>query len=256
MKGAIMKLAWFRAAATLCVASFACTAVAAADLKVLCSLAMKPAMADLAPAFEKASGHKVTVEYGTIADLRARVEKGERADILLVSDAVVKSLEQQGRLTGVGVPVAKSGIGVMVRKDAARPQVDSVDALNRTLIKATSIGHADPARGGAISTYVAAMLDRMDIAAEIQPKRRVYPPSDFSRVASGEIEVAFGGTSEILSYPGVDFVGPLPAALQNYTTYVAALPAGGNATEGAAFVRFMASPSGAAILGQRGFGPP
>ena len=56
-------------------------------------------------------------------------------------------------------------------------------------------------------------------------------------------EVGLGATTEILLLrgQGLQFVGPLPAALQNYTTYDAA-PASGEVAEAArALLRHLAS---------------
>ncbi len=63
--------------------------------------------------------------------------------------------------------------------------------------------------------------------------------------------------SEIVAAPGVDLVGPLPAPVQNYSRYSAAIPA--NAKEpdaGKAFISFLTSPAAVAIMKAKGIDPP
>jgi molybdate transport system substrate-binding protein len=235
--------------------AFVPNAATAAEIRVLSSLGVKPAMVDLVPAFERLSGHKVIIDYGTIAALAARIQKGELADVVIVSNAQIDALERQGKIiAGSGANVAKTGVGLFARRGGAKPDVSSVDALQRTLLAAKSIGHADPARGGGIAIYVAGLLSRLDIAAEIRSKIRLFPPSDYAMVANGDIEIAFGGISEILVAPGVELVGPLPEAIQNYALITAGIVASSKEHEASkAFIQFISSPAAAESMRSRGF---
>lgn len=141
-------------------------------------------------------------------------------------------------------------------QDAPKPDISSVEAFKRTLLAAKSIGHADPARGGAISTYVAGLLGRLDIAADIKPKIKLFPPSDYDLIAKGEVEIGFGGISEILVAPGVELVGPLPAEIQNYNLIVAGIVASSTQQDaGKARIQFISSPAAVAAMKAIGFEP-
>jgi molybdate transport system substrate-binding protein len=230
----------------------------AAEIKVLSAVGVKPVMVELIPQFEQLSGHKVRIDYGTVGALVSRIQKGEAADVVIVSAPQIDVLEKQGKLaSGSRADFTKLGVGVFVRKGAPKPDVSSVETLKRTLLAAKSIGHADPARGGAISTYVAGLLGRRDIAADIQPKIKLFPPSDYDLIAKGDIEIGFGGIGEILAAPGVELVGPLPAAIQSYTLIAAGIGASSNQQEaGKAFIRFLSSPAAAAVLKAKSFDRP
>ncbi|MBI1991263.1 MAG: substrate-binding domain-containing protein [Betaproteobacteria bacterium] len=230
----------------------------AAEIKVLSAVGVKPVMIELIPQFEQSSGHKVKVDYGTVGALVDRVQKGEGADVVIVSGPQIDVLEKQGKVaSGSRVDFTKLGVGVFVRKGAPKPDVSSVEALQRTLLAAQSIGHADPARGGAISAYVAGLLGRLDIAAEIKPKIKLFPPSDYDLIAKGDIEIGFGGISEILAAPGVELVGSLPAAIQHYTLFAAGIAASSKEQEaGKAFMQFLSSPAAAAVLKAKSFERP
>lgn len=232
--------------------------VNAAEIKVLSAVGVKPVMVELIPQFEQSSGHKVTIDYGTVGALVGRIQKGEAADVVIVSGRQMDVLEKQGRVaSGSRVDFAKLGVGVFVRKGAPKPDVSSVEALQRTLLAAKSIGHADPARGGAIATYVAGLLGRLDIAADIKSKIRLFPPSDYDLIAKGDIEIGFGGIGEILTAPGVELVGPLPAAIQNYTLFAAGIGAGSKEQEaGKALIQLLSSPAAAAVLKAKSFERP
>ena len=102
----------------------------AAEIKLLCAVALQPAMVALIPDFEKSSGHKVTIAFGTAGAVAGLVQKGEAADIVISSVPLLDQLQTQGRVVaGSRVNIAKVGVGVFVRKGAAKPDISSADAF-------------------------------------------------------------------------------------------------------------------------------
>lgn len=235
----------------------ATSAAHAAEIKVLCVVALKSAMTELGPQFEKASGHKLAVEYGTAGAVTERIEKGQGGDVAISARPQIASLEKNGRIVqGTAIDVARFGVGVFVRKGAAKPDISSVDAFKSTLLRAKSIAHADPARGGVTAIHVAKLLDGLDIAANIKPKISVFPPGMYDSVATGQVEIGFGGISEILADSSVDFAGPLPAAIQNYTVFAGGIVAHTSQhAAGKALLEFMSAPAAAAVMKAKGFEP-
>ena len=147
------------------------TTARGAEIRLLCAVALQPAMVALIPDFEKSSGHKVTIAYGTAGAVANRVQKGEAADIVINAGPLIDQLQAQGKVVADSrVTIAKVGIGVFVRKGAAKPDIGSADAFKRSMLAARSIAYPDPAGGGASGIYVASLLERLGIAAEMNPR--------------------------------------------------------------------------------------
>src|ERR1044072_4526535 len=199
------------------------------EIKLQCAVALHPAVDALLPDFEKSSGHKVTVAYGTAGAVADRVQKGEPVDLIITSLPMIDRLQAQGKVgTGDRVIIAKVGVGAFVRKGATKPDISSADAFKRSMLAATSIAYPDPTGGGASGIYVAKLLERMDIAEAMKPKPRLLPPTEalYESVASGNVEIGFNQISEILAQPTVELAGPLPSEIQNYTQFTPGIVTG------------------------------
>lgn len=237
----------------------ASSVVSAAEIKVLAPTRLKPTMVEVIQRFDKSSGYKVAVDYGTVGGLVGRLQKGEAADVAISFQQQIVRLEKEGRIVeGSSVDFAKQGIGVFVRKGALKPDISSVENFKRTLVAVKSIGHADPARAeGNTAPYVAGLLGRLDIAADIKPKITIFPPGVYDTIANGDVEIGLAGTSEILADPRVELVGPLPAAIQNYTVVTAGIVANSKEQDAAkALIQFISSPAATAVLKAKGYERP
>ena len=82
---------------------FVASAVRAAEIKVLTSVALTAALNELVPQFEKASGDKVTVVYGLAAEMKKRVLEGESADVIMITRAMLDDLAKQNRVAAGSV---------------------------------------------------------------------------------------------------------------------------------------------------------
>ena len=58
----------------------------AAEILLVSPGAMSSSLKELIPAFEHASGHKVTVKFAPALALAARIAKGEGADVAILSE--------------------------------------------------------------------------------------------------------------------------------------------------------------------------
>jgi molybdate transport system substrate-binding protein len=124
------------------------------------------------------------------------------------------------------------------------------------MLAARSIAYPDPAGGGASGIYVASLLERLGIAAEMKPKTKLFPPTEvlYASVAGGDVEIGFNQISEILAQPTIELAGPLPSAIQNYTQFAPAILAGSSQSDdGKALLTFLSSPAAHTILKARGF---
>ena len=244
--------------------ALACFAVAmmpleasAADVKLLAGSSMRVLLPELLPQFEKASGHKVVIEYGTLGANRDRVMKGE-GDVAIVTDAHNDELLKQGKMiAGSRAELAKVGYGVFVKKDAAKPDIATVDAFKRALLAAKSIALGDPAGGGPVGVYSAKLIERVGIAADVKTRTKLFPSGTevAQAVAKGDSELGLGLASDAVITPGLVAV-PLPAEIQNYTVYTLGVVASSGQVDAAkALVAFLTSPAAKKALAANGFDP-
>jgi molybdate transport system substrate-binding protein len=235
----------------------------AAEIRVLSSGSLKGALSQLLPDFQKSSGDTTTIEYGPAGAIAGRIEKGDAADVVIVSRSQLQKLESNRKVVqGSLVDIAGIALGVAVRKGAPKPDIGTVEAFKRTLLAARSIGYRDPITGSTSGIYTASLLERLGIAQDLKPKLHLdrsegdIPENVFLGVARGEIEMQIGQITEIMISPGTDLAGPLPAEIQNTTLMAAGIIATSKTPDAArALIGFISSPAAAAVLKASGFQP-
>src|SRR3979490_543219 len=162
------------------------SAAQAAEIKVLCSTALKTVMQELVPQFERATGHKVVVEYGVSAGMQRRVEAGEPFDAIFLTVKPLDALVQGGKIApGTRTPIARSGMGIAIHAGAARSDIATVDALKRTLLAAKSIAYA---KEGAAGVYLMALAKRLGIVEQLKLKAMDSGDAVGEAVGSGAAE--------------------------------------------------------------------
>jgi len=229
----------------------------AAEIKVLASNSVRTMLEDVAPLFTRASGHSVTLGFGTSAQVAKRVVAGEAVDLLVVTPDVVEQLSKTGKLAGAARSIARSLMGVGVRTGTPHPAIGSADALRKTLLAVKSVTFSDPGTGAASGVHTVAIFERLGIADAMKPKWRLGDGTSSGRmVVSGEADLAIWQISAMKPVKGLDVVGPLPAALQ-LTTHLSAVVAKGAAAPDAAkaLIGFFGMPEAAAEMLARGLDP-
>jgi len=231
---------------------------AGAEIKVLTAGAFKQVLLALLPDFERTSGHKVTVENDTVGALTKRIVGGEAFDLAVLTPKAVDDLAKEGKFAaGSRANLARVGVGVVVKEGTPKPDIGSVAAFRQALLAAKSVAYIDPAAGGSSGIYVAGLLDKLGIAAEVKPKAKLIPGGAVAEhVAKGEAELGIHQISEILPVKGVTLVGALPAEIQNYTVYAAGLGAQAKDGDAAkALLKTLTSPAAAEVLKSKGMEP-
>jgi molybdate transport system substrate-binding protein len=232
--------------------------VQAAEVKVLASNSVRTMLEDIAPLFERASGHKVTLGFGTSSQVAKRVLSGEAADLLVVTPDVVDELTKAGKLApGSSVAIARSLMGVGIRAGAPRPDISTPAALKATLLAVKAVTFSDPGTGAASGVHTVKIFERLGIADEMKPKYRLGDGTSSGRmVVSGEADLAIWQISAMKPVKGLEVVGPLPAELQ-LTTHLSAVPGTGAASPEAAkaLIGFFGSAEAAAVMRARGLEP-
>ena len=228
----------------------------AAEIVFLCAPALQAAIQNLVPAFEKTSGHKVTIIYGSIGINASRVRNGEAADLAIVSPQQWQALQDERKLSSVERrTIGKVGTGVFVKSGAARPNISSVDALKGTLLQARSIAVGDLKTP--VGAYMLPLFDKLGLKGDIQSKLLLMPPGNPSptmqAVIKGDADIGFSQMSEILASPDVDAVGPLPVEIQNFTIFTAAIPAQSKQPAAATdLIDFLRAPGAVAVFRSKG----
>jgi molybdate transport system substrate-binding protein len=217
-----------RAIVVIAALLIATCAAPAAEINAFISTAIKSATDELLPPFERANGHKIHASYAPSGALIPRFNRGEPVDVFLTDALALDQLIQQGKIAGGRIDLARTGIGIAVRKGAPKPDVSSPEALKRALLAAKSVGHASPAGGSITGGHIMRIFEKFGIADQIAPKTKLSMGGPNSRVSvlvsSGEAEIGLQQASELLDNPEVEMIGMLPPELQQTTIYSAAIP--------------------------------
>jgi molybdate transport system substrate-binding protein len=230
----------------------------AAEVKLLTAGAFKQVVLAVMPEFEKL-GHKVTVDNDTVGALTKRIEGGETFDVVVATPGALDGLVKNGKVAdGSKTVLARVGVGVMVKAGTPAPDISNVEAFKRALLAAKTVSYIDPASGGSSGIYVANLLQKLGIADQIKPKERLKKGGYVADlIKSGEAELGIHQISEIVPVKEVTLVGPLPAEIQNYTTYAAGIGAAAKDGEAAkAIIRVLSGTAAAAVLKEKGMDRP
>ncbi len=227
----------------------------AVEITVLSTQATEKAYAELVPQFEKATGHTVKTTFTGTLDAKKRIAAGEAFDLLIMSSPDIDAFQKSGSLQlGSRVDLAKSGVGIGVKAGSPKPDIATTAAFKNTLLMAKSIGYST----GPSGVYVMDLFTRLGVADLIKPKLKQTATGVFvgAIVASGEVEIGIQQVSELSTYPGVDYVGALPADIQKMTMFSSGIAAKARQGEAAkALVKFITAPGAAETFKKRGMEP-
>ena len=251
---------WLLTLTPLLVAS----AASAAEVHVMISAGFYGVYSELGPVFERASGHRLVTTRGpSMGDspeaIPTRLARGEAADVVILDGGAADELGRKGLVRAESkVALARSLIGMVVRAGAAKPDIESVEALRRTLLAAKSIAYSDSGSGTYLTTT---LFPRLGVADQIGGKTRKVrgPPSGepvAAVVARGEAEIGFQQVSELVHVPGITFAGTIPAEVQPMTFFAAVLTSAVREADVAGvLIRFLASPEAAPAIVKAGLTP-
>ena len=231
----------------------------AAEINAFISTAIKSATDELLPPFERANGHTIRASYAPSGALLPRFNRGEPVDVFLTDATAIDELIKQGKIVGGRIDLARTGIGIAVRRGAPKPDVSSPEALKRALLAAKTVGHASPAGGSITGGHIMRMFEKLGIADQVTPKTKLSMGGPNSRVSvlvsSGEAEIGLQQASELLDNPEVEMIGMLPPELQLITVYSGGVTASAKQPEAAkALIGVLAAPDAAPIFKAKGLG--
>ena len=231
-----------------------------AEIRVMISGGFSAAYLELVPQFERATGHRIMTARGASMgtapnSIPSRLQRGEPVDVFVMVGDALEGLVKQGKIaSGTRVDLARSSIGVAVRAGSPKPDIRSVEAFKRAMLDAKSLAYSSSASGVYLSTD---LFPRLGIADQIKGKSKLIGSEPVGAVvARGEAEIAIQQISELLPVPGLDFVGPLPAAIQKITVFSAGIAEGAKEPDAAAaLIKFLASPAAAPAIAKSALEP-
>ena len=202
----------------LCLA-VASNAAAQQTLTVLSSNATNSLIHELHPQFEKITGYTLRVKFDNSAALKARIEKGESFDVVVMTGSLISDLATSGKLAAASrQDIARAGVGMAIHPMATKPDISSLDTLKGALITSRSITYVEQ---GATAVVLRSIFAKLGLT-ELMNAKTVYSDSAAHAVADKKAELGFTQISEILNVPGAVFAAPLPPEVQVYTTFAAA----------------------------------
>jgi molybdate transport system substrate-binding protein len=234
----------------------------AGELRVLSAAALREIVLDLGDKYARLTGTRLVPEFTRSPLVRDRIRAGEVFDIVITTQSRIEELAGENKVAAdTAIALARSGIGIAVKTGQPKPDIGSVGSFVDALRAARSIARADPAFGTASGLYLADLFGRLGLAAELKPKIRLIgtqggrPVVVCAAVADGKAELGLQQISEIMSVPGVDLVGPLPAEIQHMTVFGAAVVSASPCPDLARhFIPFLTSPAAKAAITAHGMG--
>jgi molybdate transport system substrate-binding protein len=219
----------------------------AAELRVVTVGALQNGLKPLGADFTKETGNQVNYTFTNPANLK-NVLAGGQFDVIIAAAPSVEELEKSGGLQAASlVKAVRVGIGVAVREGAPKPDVSTPDTFKKSIMAARNIVYTDPATPNGSGVLTMRILSEAGLVDAVKAKGKqegLGPGKEL--IAKGEYEMGLFNISEA-TIPGVVVAGPVPAPLQQYTTYDAAVMAGtANKDAAGAFVKFVTGKPAAA----------
>lgn len=209
------------AVALLASLGLACSAMAA-EIRVLAPNAVKESVSEAISVFERATGHKVLVVWAGTEAIAKRVAEDKMVDVVVNAAQNIDRQSKDSKLAGgTRTDFARSSIGAAVPTSAATVDVFTADALRAALLSARTI----VVSSGTSGRHMVEVFSKLGIGEQLNAKTK-QPPSgaqvaDF--LSAGVADLGFQQVSELQHAKGIHYLGPIPADLQNYTIYSAAI---------------------------------
>jgi molybdate transport system substrate-binding protein len=224
-------------------------------LRVLSTLAVKGAFAELASRFQAAGGARIDADFAPTLALLDRLRRGEAADVVILTREGLSEMLTEHRVAAASyVDIAKSWVGIAVKAGRAHPDISTDAALRSALVQARAVAYS---RIGASGILFAELIARLGIA-HIVDAHAVVVPSGLTaeRLLTDEADLAVQQISELKQVAGVEIVGPIPRELQVPAVFSAGcMMATDKVVPAEQFLKFLQSPEAASVLREAGLEP-
>ncbi len=225
-----------------------------AELKILGAGPVKRGVTQVAAQFEKATGHRVTVEFIGAPTVRERVLAGEAVDVAVTPQSAMEEfVAQQKVVANTRVTLGRSRMGLAMRKGAAAPDLATVEAFKQAIAAADAVVVNVASSGN----YVVKLLEKLGFGADKAVKQPDTVKVMDHVATSSQNLLGAGQLPEIRELidkgVAIALAGPLPDDLQSITGYDAAVTAASaNAAVAAEFTAYLAKPAARAAMASTG----
>jgi molybdate transport system substrate-binding protein len=247
---------WFSLLMGIAVLFLGARVGAAAEIKVLSAGAVGAVLKALAADYQKQGSSTVTLTFGNVGQIEDRLKAGEAVDVVILSKPALDDLvKARGLVAGSVKLLGHVGMGVAIKAGATKPAIATPEAFKAALLATPSIAYSDPAGGGSSGIFFDTLIEKLGIADKIRAKAvLIRGGSAADPVTQGKAAMAVQNSSELIGVPGIQYVGPFPAADQNFISYSAGVAIKSTDPNVAlSFIRFITSPSTARYWHDAGF---
>lgn len=229
-------------------------AAQAAEVRVFCTGAARSAYEELAPQFEKATGHRLVTHFALPTELIRKLDAGDPVDAIILSFDIERLIKQGKVTAGSRVVLGRTGVGVAIPQGAPKPDFSSADALKQSLLKAKFIATSGEGSSG---QYVLTLLDRLGIAAEVKPKIKSGAAGQAAKLlAAREVDFAVIGLTPVANVAGVEWLGYLPGDLNSWLPFTGGVNVKAREPDAAAaLLKFLITPAAVAVFKSKGLDP-
>jgi molybdate transport system substrate-binding protein len=229
-----------------------------AEITLIAPGGIRAAFAELLPAFERATGHKVKATFGSGGGTKERIVKGEPFDVPVAQPPLDPVIASGHVAPQSETPLATVSIGLAVRTGAPKPDISTADAVKRLFLAAKAISYPNAASGAAAGVSMNETLQKLGIAEQIKPKIKLGQGGRgaMALLAKGEVDYGLTFISEIITEPGVEVVGPLPRDISTPTALVGFLSVQAKEPAAArALLSYLSSPEAHGVYRVKGMQP-
>jgi molybdate transport system substrate-binding protein len=227
-------------------------AASGAELTVFCTQALRTSLLDLAPRFEAATGHKVTLVVAPSGQLVKKVQAGETADLLIANAGNIDALIKDRKVTGERIDIARAQVGLSIKAGRPRPDISTPEGVKRALLDAKAVAYS---AGGLSGNAFETVLTKLGIAVEVKAKAKNASPAA-KLVVSGEADIAVQQISELIAVEGAELLGPLPGELDQVTEFsMGVLADAKNGEVAKAMAAFLRSQEAQTVIKAKGLTP-
>ena len=227
-------------------------AASAAEMTLFCTQALRTSLLELAPRFEKATGHKVNLVVAPSGQLVKKVQAGEVADLLIANASNIDALIKDGKVTGDRVDIARAQVGLSIKAGNPRPDISTPEAVRKALLDAKAISYS---AGGLSGNNFEFAMNKLGILDEVKKKAKNASPAA-KLVVSGEADIAVQQISELIAVEGSELLGPLPAELDQVTQFSMGVISDSKSKDAArALLDYLQTPEAKAVIKTKGLTP-